>query len=220
MVNNSRIASCLILVSLIGWGAQVSAQRSGGHGRGGGAHHAQSGAGRGGGAHHAGGRGAGASQGGNRGGNMHANSANRGGQYGERANRGGQYAQGGNRNYSGNRNHSGNRNTNVNYNRNANVNVNRNVNVNAHWNGNRWGGSRVYAPHYAWPHGYGYVHRSIGWVMPGAFLTSAYFYAGWATLGLTAPPPEYQWVRYGPDLLLVNTVTGQVTDARYGVFAG
>jgi Ni/Co efflux regulator RcnB len=35
-----------------------------------------------------------------------------------------------------------------------------------------------------------------------------------------APPANYQWVRYGPDLLLVNTLTGEVTDVRYGVFAG
>ena len=34
------------------------------------------------------------------------------------------------------------------------------------------------------------------------------------------PPAHYQWARYGPDLLLVNTLTGQVTDVRYGVFAG
>jgi Ni/Co efflux regulator RcnB len=29
----------------------------------------------------------------------------------------------------------------------------------------------------------------------------------------------YQWVRYGPDLLLVDIATGQVVDVRYGVFA-
>jgi Ni/Co efflux regulator RcnB len=56
--------------------------------------------------------------------------------------------------------------------------------------------------------------------MPGAFLASTYYYSGWAGLGLTAPPANYQWVRYGPDLYLVNTLTGAVTDVRYGVFAG
>jgi Ni/Co efflux regulator RcnB len=35
---------------------------------------------------------------------------------------------------------------------------------------------------------------------------------------LEPPPPGFQWVRYGPDLLLVNVVTGQVADVAYGVF--
>lgn len=195
MATKNRIASCLMFVSLLAWGTQASSQRGNerGHNREGrSAHHGQREAGRAGGAH----------QVDNRAGNAHAGNANRSGQY----------AHNGNRNYNGNHN----------YNRNTNVNVNRNVNVNSnvHWNGNYWGGARVYANRYSWPHGYGYVRRSVGWVMPAAFMTSAYFYAGWANLGLAAPPPQYQWVRYGPDLLLVNTVTGQVTDVRYGVFAG
>jgi Ni/Co efflux regulator RcnB len=109
-----------------------------------------------------------------------------------------------------------NRNTNINTNRNVNVNVNRNV----RWNGNNWGGARVAAPRYAWPHGYAYVRRPVGWIMPGVFLTSAYYYTAWATLGLMAPPAHYQWVRYGPDLLLVNTATGHVQEVKYGVFEG
>jgi Ni/Co efflux regulator RcnB len=105
---------------------------------------------------------------------------------------------------------------NRNVNRNTNVNVNRNVN----WHGNTWGGTRIYGRPYAWPHGYGYVRRPVGWIMPHPFLTSAYFYSGWATLGLAAPMAGYQWVRYGPDLLLVQIGTGRVADVRYGVFAG
>jgi Ni/Co efflux regulator RcnB len=35
---------------------------------------------------------------------------------------------------------------------------------------------------------------------------------------LAAPEPGFQWVRYGPDLLLVNVTTGQVVDVAYGVF--
>ena len=54
--------------------------------------------------------------------------------------------------------------------------------------------------------------------LPGLFLMPAYFYADWATLGLPPPQPDFQWVRYGPDLLLVNVTTGQVVDAVYGVF--
>jgi Ni/Co efflux regulator RcnB len=37
-------------------------------------------------------------------------------------------------------------------------------------------------------------------------------------LGLIAPPANFQWVRYGPDLMLVNILTGNVVDIQYGVF--
>ena len=40
----------------------------------------------------------------------------------------------------------------------------------------------------------------------------------WAELGLEPPQPGFQWVRYGPDLLLVDVNTGQVLDVAYGVF--
>jgi Ni/Co efflux regulator RcnB len=56
--------------------------------------------------------------------------------------------------------------------------------------------------------------------MPRPFLASAYYYSAWSTLGLMAPQSGYQWVRYGPDLLLVEIVTGRVVDVRYGVFQG
>ena len=56
--------------------------------------------------------------------------------------------------------------------------------------------------------------------MPRPFLTSAYYYTGYAALGLAAPHAGYHWVRYGPDLLLVQAATGRVTDVRYGVFEG
>lgn len=114
----------------------------------------------------------------------------------------------------GNRNY--NRNVNRNYNRNVNVNVNRNVNV--HGVG-YWGRPVVVAPRYVWPRGFVYVRRPIGYILPHPFLTAAYFYTGWAALGLAAPHPGYQWVRYGRDLLLVQVATGRVVDVRYGVFA-
>lgn len=124
----------------------------------------------------------------------------------------------GNRSANRNVNRNGTRTVNRNVNHNVNVNVNRNVDV--RWNGHSWGGRPIYGPRYAWPRGYAYVRRPVGWVMPRPFLTAAYFYTAWATLGLVAPPHNFQWVRYGPDLLLVDTTSGRVTDVRYGVFAG
>jgi hypothetical protein len=46
--------------------------------------------------------------------------------------------------------------------------------------------------------------------------------AGLSVGGLLVPglgaPPDYQWVRYGPDLLLVDLTTGEVIDVVYDVF--
>ena len=58
----------------------------------------------------------------------------------------------------------------------------------------------------------------VGMMLPSLFLAPAYYYADWAALGLPPPQPGFQWVRYGPDLLLVNVETGQVVDAVYGAF--
>jgi Ni/Co efflux regulator RcnB len=55
-------------------------------------------------------------------------------------------------------------------------------------------------------------------VLPAVFLTSTYIYTNYYGLGLGAPPPGYAWVRYGPDLLLVQRGTGRVADVIYGAF--
>ena len=77
--------------------------------------------------------------------------------------------------------------------------------------------NRVHLAPFAYPAGYGYRRWDLGMALPALFLAPAYFYADWAALGLAPPEPGYQWVRYGPDLLLVNVTTGQVVDVVYGV---
>ena len=57
-------------------------------------------------------------------------------------------------------NNNANRNTNVNGNTNVNRNVNRDVDVHV------WNGNRVHAGRYAWPHGYAYGRRAVGYIMP------------------------------------------------------
>ncbi len=79
--------------------------------------------------------------------------------------------------------------------------------------------NRVHLAPFVYPSGFGYQRWGIGAALPPLFLVPAYFYADWATLGLAPPQPGFQWVRYGPDLLLVNIATGQVVDAVYGVFS-
>lgn len=71
---------------------------------------------------------------------------------------------------------------------------------------------------WVYPAGWGYRRWAVGAVLPALFLAPAYYYANWADVGLSPPPPGFQWVQYGPDLLLVNVTTGEVVDVAYGVF--
>jgi Ni/Co efflux regulator RcnB len=78
--------------------------------------------------------------------------------------------------------------------------------------------NRVHVAPFVYPRGWAYQRWAIGAVLPPLFLAPAYYYSGWAALGLPPPQPGFQWVRYGPDLLLVNVTTGQVVDTIYGAF--
>jgi hypothetical protein len=81
---------------------------------------------------------------------------------------------------------------------------------------------RMFAPvhisPFIYPPGWAYRRWAVGAVLPPLFLAPAYYYTDWATLGLDPPPPGAQWVRYGPDLLLVNVHTGRIADVVDGVF--
>ena len=77
---------------------------------------------------------------------------------------------------------------------------------------------RYRAPAFHYPHGWRYRRWHTGLVLPHLFLSSPYFWTNWAVLGLGPPPPGFVWVRYGPDLLLVNRHTGRIADVIYGAF--
>jgi Ni/Co efflux regulator RcnB len=66
--------------------------------------------------------------------------------------------------------------------------------------------------------GFSYRRWAIGVTLPSLFLSSAYYYNNFAMLGLEPPPPGYRWVRYGPDLLMVEVFTGRIVDVIYGAF--
>ena len=57
-----------------------------------------------------------------------------------------------------------------------------------------------------------------GMLLPSLFLGSAYVIHNYWDLGVEAPPPGYYWVRYGPDLLLVQRGTRRIADVIYGAF--
>ena len=77
---------------------------------------------------------------------------------------------------------------------------------------------RIRGPAFAYPPGWRYRQWGIGARLPPVLFGPGYVFQGWAPLGLQAPVPGYAWVRFGPDLLLVNQVTGDVEDVVYGVF--
>src|SRR5258708_6220029 len=76
------------------------------------------------------------------------------------------------------------------------------------WHGRAF--NRVHLAPFAYPSGWAYRRWAVGAILPPLFLAPAYYYGDWATLGLDPPMPGFQWVRYGPDLLLVNITTGEV----------
>jgi Ni/Co efflux regulator RcnB len=78
--------------------------------------------------------------------------------------------------------------------------------------------NRIRGPAWVWPPGWAYRRWTVGAFLPGLFLTNTFFWNDWATLGLPAPPPGFRWVRWGPDLVLVQVSNGRIVDIAYGVF--
>jgi hypothetical protein len=75
-----------------------------------------------------------------------------------------------------------------------------------------------FARPYVYPAGWGYRRWEVGALLPPLFLVPDYYYTDYDALGLPPPDPGFQWVQYGPDLLLVNVATGEVVDVAYDVF--
>jgi len=77
-----------------------------------------------------------------------------------------------------------------------------------------------FARPWAYPPGFGYRLWAVGAILPPLFwaANSPYYYAGWGDLGLPPPDPGFQYVQYGPDLVLVNVGTGEVVQVFPGAF--
>ncbi|WP_447726273.1 RcnB family protein [Sphingomonas koreensis] len=76
----------------------------------------------------------------------------------------------------------------------------------------------IAGPAYRYPRGYGYRRWRAGLLIPAIFLSQAYYYDNYYNAGFGSPPRGYRWVRYGPDLLLVNLRTRRIADVIYNVF--
>ena len=82
----------------------------------------------------------------------------------------------------------------------------------------RWNSHRLRLGAFRYPPGYAYRRWSIGQTLPQLLFSAAFYFSDYASLGLDAPPYGYQWVRYGPDVVLVNIRTGEILDVVDGVF--
>ena len=69
------------------------------------------------------------------------------------------------------------------------------------------------------PRGWSDRRWSYGQILPRAFWASEYYLSDYWLFGLEVPPVGYEWVRNGPDALLIDTNTGEILQVEYGVFA-
>ncbi len=67
-------------------------------------------------------------------------------------------------------------------------------------------------PRFVFPAGGTYRRWRAGQLFPLALIAAPFFFLEYNALGLQPPAPGYQWVRNGPDLVLVNTRTREVED--------
>ena len=85
------------------------------------------------------------------------------------------------------------------------------------WHGHQF--NRFHPAHpFIYPPGWAYRRWAIGGILPPLFLVPDYYFMDWAALGLPPPPPGTQYLRYGPDLLLVDVPSGQIVEVIPDVF--
>jgi Ni/Co efflux regulator RcnB len=72
---------------------------------------------------------------------------------------------------------------------------------------------------YQRPAGWTARRWAFGQMLPRAYWAPTYVVADYWLFGLEVPPVGFEWVRDGADALLINTTTGEILQAEYGVFA-
>jgi Ni/Co efflux regulator RcnB len=66
--------------------------------------------------------------------------------------------------------------------------------------------------------GFYYRRWSYGQYLPAGWFAADFWINDFADYDLPVPPYGYEWVRSGPDALLVDTYSGEVVESVYGVF--
>lgn len=78
----------------------------------------------------------------------------------------------------------------------------------------QWHGDRAWSPQ----PGYYAHHWRYGDYLPEGWFASSFWIYDYNDYSLPVPPYGYEWVRYGPDALLVDTYSGEVVETVYGLF--
>lgn len=87
------------------------------------------------------------------------------------------------------------------------------------WYGNFNAREQYHIGAYNWPDGDEQYRRwEYGEVLPSQYWSSDYLLNDFWLFGLNIPPVGYEWVRYGPDALLVNQSNGEIVRVVYRVF--
>jgi hypothetical protein len=73
---------------------------------------------------------------------------------------------------------------------------------------------------YGWPGGSRYEYLAVGGYLPELYWVPKYFVEDYDYYGVAPPPANFAWVRYGPDLLLINLDTGEIAREILGMFQG
>lgn len=71
---------------------------------------------------------------------------------------------------------------------------------------------------YRWPGGYHYRRYWVGAYLPAVYWSPDYFIEDYGWYGLAPPDPGLAWIRYGPDILLIDLGSGAIVDIVYGAF--
>jgi Ni/Co efflux regulator RcnB len=68
------------------------------------------------------------------------------------------------------------------------------------------------------PQGYRYHRWVYGNILPRIYWSRNYWLLDYWLFGLDVPPFGFEWVRYGPDALLIDVNSGEVIQVIYGRF--
>lgn len=81
-----------------------------------------------------------------------------------------------------------------------------------------WSHDRYRISPYRAPYGYYVRSWAFGDFLPRTWFGESYWIDDFYAYGLPYPPPGYEWVRVGPDALMVDRYTGRIVQVVRGIF--
>jgi Ni/Co efflux regulator RcnB len=81
-----------------------------------------------------------------------------------------------------------------------------------------WSHDRFHAGGYRAPYGYYVRSWAFGDFLPRDWFGDPYFIGDFLDYDLPYPPPGFEWVRVGPDALMVDRYTGRIVQVVRGIF--